>query len=69
MTVIDLNAVRKWNKIPKHHQEALIKNVFCTSCGVTTIVDYTLHDDPQGLLLEGKCLKCGKPVARFVEDI
>lgn len=32
------------------------------------IVKYTLHDDKFGVLLQGKCKKCGKDVARLVED-
>ncbi len=43
-------------------------NVFCSTCGVTTIADYTMHDDKLGILLKGKCNKCGKNVARLVED-
>lgn len=68
MAVIDFKAAQKWNKIPKSYQEKIINNVFCISCKVTTIVDYTIHDDKYGVLLKGKCKKCGKEVARMVED-
>lgn len=68
MSVIDFKAAQKWTKIPKHVQEMLINNVFCSTCQVTTITDYTLHDDKFGVLLKGKCKKCGKKVARLVED-
>lgn len=64
----DLQAAQKWSKIPKHFQQLILKNVFCTICGVTTIVEYTLHSEKYGILLEGKCIKCGKDVARLVED-
>ncbi len=57
MSVVDFKAVQKWNKIPKNVQEMLINNVFCISCKVTTIVDYTINDDKYGVLLKGKCKK------------
>lgn len=66
--VTDLKAAQKWSKIPRHLQERLIDNVFCSICGVTTIVEYSIHNDKFGILLKGKCKKCGKPVARLVED-
>lgn len=68
MSVIDYKAARKWNKIPKNVQEMLINNVFCSNCGVTTIVDYDLQNDKFGVLLKGKCKKCGSAVARLVEN-
>jgi hypothetical protein len=68
MAVIDFKAAQKWAKVPKDMQELLKNNVFCSSCKVTTITDYTLHDDKFGVLLKGKCKKCGKDVARLVED-
>lgn len=68
MAIIDFNAVQRWNKITKNIQEQIVNNVFCSTCGVTTIVDYTLNNDKFGILLKGKCKKCGKNVARLVED-
>ena len=67
MSVIDFKAAQKWAKVPKNFQEELIRNVFCSSCFETTIIDYTLHDDKFGVVLKGKCKKCGKNVARLVE--
>lgn len=67
MAVVDFKAAQKWNKIPKNVQEMLINNVFCISCKVTTVVDYTINDDKYGVLLKGKCKKCGKDVARLIE--
>ena len=32
------------------------------------IVDFSMHDDKFGIALKGKCKKCGKDVARLVED-
>jgi len=68
MSVIDFQAVQKWARFPKDIQELLINNVYCSSCGVTTITKYTLHDDKWGVLLKGKCKKCGNDVAKLVED-
>ena len=68
MSVIDFKATQKWLKISKNIQKQLIDNVFCSDCGVTTIVEYTLNNDKFGVLLEGKCKKCGRDVARLVED-
>ncbi|MFC4025253.1 hypothetical protein ACFOUV_15765 [Oceanobacillus longus] len=68
MSVIDFEAARKWSKIPRDTQELLLNNVFCSNCFETTIVDYTLHNNENGVLLKGKCKKCGGDVARVVED-
>ena len=68
MSVVDFNAAQKWNKIPKNVQDMLISNVFCSNCGVTTIVDYSMQNDKFGILLKGKCKKCGRDVGRLVED-
>lgn len=68
MAVIDFKAAQKWSRLPKNIQELLINNVFCSACGVTTIVDYSMHNDKFGILLKGKCKKCGKHVARLVEE-
>ncbi|MBB6449966.1 hypothetical protein HNR44_001944 [Geomicrobium halophilum] len=68
MSVTDFKAAQKWKQLPKDIRERLLRNVFCSSCGVTTIKGYTLHDDTQGVLLKGKCKTCGEDVARLVED-
>ena len=66
---IDFKAMQKWNKVPKEFQQKIIDNVFCGKCFVTTIVDYNIEDDMFGIILRGKCKKCGGNVARVVEDI
>lgn len=68
MSIIDFNAMKKWNKLPKITQKLILENVFCSKCGVTTIVGYTMEDDEYGVLIKGKCKKCGKNVARLLED-
>ena len=66
-TVTDIKALKKWAKVPPEIQQKIIRNVFCSKCKVTTIVDYSVHDDRFGIALKGKCKKCGAVVARFVE--
>lgn len=66
--VTDIKAIKKWAKIPPVTQQMIISNAFCHKCGVTTIVDYALHNDRFGVVLKGKCKKCGGNVARFVEN-
>jgi len=68
MSVTDFKAAKKWSRIPKNIQELLLNNVFCSTCGVTTIVEYSMYNDKFGILLKGKCKKCGKDVARLIED-
>ncbi|WP_425804558.1 hypothetical protein ACHOLT_20445 [Desulfitobacterium sp. Sab5] len=68
MSIIDFRAAQKWAKLSRDTQQLLVNNVFCSACGMTTIVEYTLHDDDLGILLKGKCKKCGRDVARLVED-
>lgn len=62
------SALEKWNTIPERVQNLLIKNVFCRTCGVTTIIDFDIKNDEFGIVLEGKCKKCGNEVARFIEN-
>ena len=64
----DFMALQKWNRIPDEFQQKIIDNVFCRNCKITTIVDYEITNDEFGILLKGKCYKCGNNVARFVED-
>ena len=66
--VIDIFAAKKWGRIPPNIQHLLINNVFCSKCGVTTIIDYSLHNDRHGILMKGRCKKCGNKVARLIED-
>lgn len=68
MSITDFKAAKKWSKLPKNIRELFVNNVFCSSCGETTIVEYTLHDDKFGILLKGKCKNCRGEVGRLVED-
>ena len=62
-------ALQKWSKFDKATQETLLANVFCVKCSVTTIVDYEVISDKYGIVLKGKCKKCGHNVSRMIEDI
>lgn len=69
MTVIDIEAAKKWNTIQKNIQELLLNNVYCSACGTTTtIIEYSINNHKTGIILKGKCKKCNKSVARVVED-
>lgn len=61
--------MREWLNLSEEIKEKLINNVYCSVCGVTTIVDYTIdvHEEWNDILLKGKCKRCGKDVARSVE--
>jgi len=68
MSISDINAEKKWRKIPKEMRQRLLSNVFCPKCMETTIEDYSVFDDEHGILLQGKCKTCGGKVARLIED-
>ena len=61
-------AIEKWNMIDALIREELIKNVWCIKCKVTEIIDYKINSDKFGIILNGKCKKCGGDVARLIED-
>ncbi len=67
-TVSDMKALKKWSKMPEDWKETLLNNVFCSNCKLTSIVDYAVVNDAHGIVLQGKCAKCGRSVARYVED-
>ena len=66
--IIDIIAARKWAKIPPDRQRKLVSNVYCTKCGITTIVDYSMYNRSYGIFLKGKCKNCGSTVARTIDD-
>lgn len=61
-------ALRKWNQLDIAKQDMLLANVFCVDCIVTTAVDYEVVSSRNGILIKGKCKKCGQNVARVVEE-
>ena len=66
--ITDMAAFKKWNALQPEFQQLIIQNVFCGTCGVTKIVDFTMQNDRFGFVLTGQCEKCGNNVARYVED-
>ncbi len=68
--ISDMAAIRKWNSISKDIWKKLLQNVYCGSSGVTTIAPgYTItYKKGLGILLNGKCSKCGKNVSRVIEE-
>lgn len=69
MAIIDMEAARKWRNLSKEMQQRFIHNVFCSNCKATTIVDYSIKNQDNGVLLEGKCKTCHQDIARLIEDI
>lgn len=67
-TKTDLSAKDKWDKHTPEFKELILNNAFCRNCGLTSIVNYTAKDDKHGIVLKGKCAKCGEDIARYVED-
>ncbi|PFO09594.1 hypothetical protein FB550_11193 [Neobacillus bataviensis] len=66
--VISFAANKKWLSIPEETRRMLEQNVWCGSCGdVVTIEKYTVEDSPSGIVLRGKCKKCGHEVARVID--
>lgn len=65
--IIDLVAAQKWVKIPPDAQRRLLSNVYCSKCGITTIVDYSMHNRQYGIFLKGRCKKCGGRVTRSID--
>lgn len=64
-----MDANKKWLSIPKDIRNQITKNVFCAHCtDVVTIESFTIEDDQFGIVLKGKCQKCGREVARVVES-
>jgi hypothetical protein len=66
--VISFSANKKWLSIPEETRTMLESNVWCGSCSdVVTIEKYIVEDSPNGIVLRGKCKKCGHEVARVVD--
>ncbi|WP_078382227.1 hypothetical protein [Sutcliffiella halmapala] len=63
-----MDANKKWLSIPKDIRSQIRDNVFCARClDVATINSFTIEEDKFGIVLKGKCKKCGHEVARLVE--
>jgi len=66
--VCEVDALQSWNSITLEQRDQIINNVYCGNCSnVVKVIDCTIHNDPYGVLLRGKCNNCRNRIARFVE--
>ncbi|MCM2532736.1 hypothetical protein NDK43_10510 [Neobacillus pocheonensis] len=66
--VFSFAANKKWLSIPEITRRKLESNVWCGSCsGVTQIEKYSVKESQSGILLQGKCKKCGHDVVRSID--
>lgn len=66
--VLSFTANKKWLAIPEETRRKLEQNVWCGYCSdVVQITNYVVKESGPGIILEGKCKKCGHEVARFIE--
>ncbi|NRD79774.1 hypothetical protein HPT25_20770 [Bacillus sp. BRMEA1] len=66
--VLSFSANKKWLSNPVEIRKKLEGNVWCSSCrDAVQIENYVVKESPHGIILEGKCRKCGGAVARFIE--
>jgi superfamily II DNA helicase RecQ len=66
--VISFSANKQWLSIPEDIRRKLEQNVWCSSCSdVVKIERYTVKEFSNGIILEGKCQKCGNDVARVID--
>ena len=62
------NALEIWSRLSKDQRNAILTNVFCHQCKLTSIKDYLIEKSGPDIVLRGKCSKCNGPVARLVEN-
>ncbi|WHY64996.1 RQC-minor-1 family DNA-binding protein [Neobacillus sp. SuZ13] len=68
LEVVSFSANKKWLSIPVEFRRKLERNVWCSSCSdVVKIEKYTVKEFTGGIVLEGKCQKCGNGVARVID--
>ncbi len=61
-------AIDRWEKATPEQRRKVLENVFCVKCrGSTEIVEYIQEQVKFGVVLRGKCKKCGNEVARVLE--
>ena len=61
-------ALEIWNKLSKDQQNAILANVICRQCKLSTIKDYSIEKMGPDIVLKGRCSKCNGLVARLVEN-
>lgn len=66
--LVSFSANKKWLSIPVEFRRQLERNVWCSyCCDVVKIEKYTVKEFSGGIVLEGKCQKCGNDVARVID--
>jgi superfamily II DNA helicase RecQ len=66
--VISFSANKQWLSIPENIRRQLEQNVWCSyCCDVVKIESYIVKEFSTGIVLEGKCKKCGNNVARAID--
>ena len=63
----EIIASEHWRTIPEKIRHKITTNAYCIDCGATIITDYIMQGDEEGIVLYGKCGKCGKSMATSVE--
>jgi|GEM_PF-751388 len=63
--ITDPEAVKLWNTYPDGTKDMWLHNAFCTNCRVSSFAPgYVLRKDNFGVVIQGKCEKCGEPMTR-----
>lgn len=63
--ITDLEAVKLWKSYPERARDLWLHNAFCANCGASSFAPgYILRKDKFGVVIQGKCEKCGGPMAR-----
>ena len=61
----DIEAAKVWKTYPDERKRLYLNNAFCPNCHVASFAPgYNIRKSGWGLILEGKCSKCGHPIAR-----
>ena len=68
MNNINFNAMKKFKAIPKNIQQQILNNIYCSKCGITTIVEYTFTCIEECVVIKGKCKKCNREITRLIGD-
>ena len=67
MTDDKSSSIEKWDALPNNEKLQILKSAYCSKCDLTTIVNYIIEENEFGIILKGKCKKCGKDILRLIE--
>lgn len=66
--IISFVARKKWMSIPTEFRKKIERNVWCSSCSeVVQIIDYSVKESGEEIVLHGSCKICGHKVVRVVD--